>query len=272
MPTVHPTAVLDGDVQLAPDVVVGPNCVLTGPVEVGAGCRLVGNVYLNGPMVVGTGNMFYPFTTIGFAPQHGAFDPTTPGLGVVIGNDNTFREHTSVHRAFTDEGPTTIGDRNMFMVNAHIGHDCRVGADVTLVNNVCLAGHSEVHDRAILGGGASIHQFTRVGRGAMIHGLCGLRSDLPPFFMITAMRECGGLNLVGMRRAGMPREQIDTARWVYRTLYRERRTLTKAVAVLRDRSDDPFVAEYIAFIESSKTGISNGPAVEARAVQSPSPT
>ena len=119
MPSIHPTAVLEGDVSLADDVAVGPNCVLIGPITIGAGSRLVGNVWLHGPLRMGEGNVVYPFACLGFAPQHAKFDPATAGPGVLIGDGNTIREHVTIHRAFTDEAPTTLGDRNFLMASSH---------------------------------------------------------------------------------------------------------------------------------------------------------
>jgi UDP-N-acetylglucosamine acyltransferase len=255
MPTVHPTAILEGEIKLAEDVIVGPCCVLTGPIVLGSGCRLIGHSYLHGPLRAGADNIVYPFSCLGLAPQHAGFDPETPGRGLVIGTGNTFREHVTVHRAFTDEGPTSIGDRNYFMTSSHAGHDCQIGNDCVLVSGALLGGHVLVQDRVTVGGGTVIHQFCRLGRGAMLGGGLANSVDVPPWFMLTGISLCGSVNLVGMRRNGLDHEQIDTVRWVYRTLYREKRSLQSALAVLRERGDDPLVAEYIDFIEGSKRGI-----------------
>ncbi len=255
MPTIHPTAALEGDVQLAADVAIGPHCVLTGPITIGAGTRLIGNVYLQGPLTMGCGNVVYPFACLGFAPQHAKFDPNTPGSGLTIGDNNTFREHVTIHRAFEAAHPTRIGSRNLFMVNSHAGHDCVVGDHCTLVNNSALGGHVQMQDRVTLGGGAVVHQFCRIGRGAMLSGAMGTSRDLPPWFMLTGNNLCGSINLVGMRRSGMSRDEIDAVKWVYRTLYREGYTINDAVEELKSRAGEPLIDEYIAFIESSDRGI-----------------
>ncbi|MHC5113242.1 MAG: acyl-ACP--UDP-N-acetylglucosamine O-acyltransferase [Planctomycetota bacterium] len=255
MPDVHPTAILDGDVDLADDVRIGPHCVLTGPVTIGAGTRLVGSVFVEGPATIGSGNTVYPFTCLGFSPQHAKYDPAEPGEGTVIGDGNTFRESVTVHRAFTDHGPTRIGDGNMFMVNTHVGHDTVVGSDVTMVNGSLLGGHVTLGDRVIVGGNSSVHQFVRVARGAMIAGLSGPTLDVPPFFMVTGINVCPAPNLVGARRSGMSREDIEDVRWVYRLLYRRGLSRNGALEAIRERADRPLVAEYIQFIESSERGI-----------------
>lgn len=258
MPTVHPTAVLDGDITLADDVRVGPNCVLTGEITLGEGCVLLGSVYLNGPLTMGRRNIVYPFSCLGFAPQHAAFDIHKPGPGLMIGDDNVFRESATIHRAFQDDGPTTVGDHNLLMVNAHIGHDCHVGDHNTLVNNCSLGGHVTVGDKVTIGGATGIHQFCQVGTGAMCSGGVASSLDIPPWFMLTGITLCGSVNLIGMRRNGFTREQIDTVRWVYRTLYRGGHSLKKSTDLLRERADDPTVAMYIQFIEQSKRGIAHG--------------
>jgi UDP-N-acetylglucosamine acyltransferase len=255
MPEIHPTAILEGDVKLADDVRIGPHCVITGPVEIGAGTVLVGNVYLHGPLTIGTGNTLYPGVCLGFAPQSISYDRTKPGHGLVIGNDNTFRESVSIHRAMTDEGPTTIGNNNFFMANSHAGHDAQVADHGTFTNGALIAGHVHVGDRVILGGNAGIHQFCKVGRGAMMSGNSGTTLDIPPYFIVTAINVIGGINLIGLRRGGASHEEIDDVRWVYRTLYRRGLTIANALEALRERADHPLVAEYVQFIETSERGI-----------------
>lgn len=255
MPTVHPTAILDGDVQLDDDVVVGPGCVLTGPARIGRGCRLIGNVWIQGPVEMGAENTAYPFVCLGFAPQHLRFDPSTPGRGLHIGDGNTFREHVTVHRAFTDEAPTTIGDRNYFMTSSHAGHDCRIGSDCVLVSGALLGGHVDLGDAVTVGGGAVIHQFVRIGRCAMLSGSMGLSLDVPPFFMLTGPNICGSVNLIGMRRRGLSREEIDDVRWAFRVIQRSGLSRPSALERLHERAERPLVAECLQFIESSQRGI-----------------
>jgi UDP-N-acetylglucosamine acyltransferase len=257
MPQIHPTAVIEGDVALAEDVVVGPYCVLTGPVTVGAETTLVGNVYLQGPITLGARNVVYPFTCLGFAPQHLKFDPATHGAGLVIGDGNTFREHVTVHRAFATE-PTRIGDANLFMAGSHVGHDCRVANACILTNAVLLGGHVDLADRTIVGGGTVIQQFARVGRGAMISGRCGISLDVPPYALITGVNLWASVNLIGMRRAGIAREDIDDARWVHRVVCRDGHSPKRALEILRERGERPIVAEYVRFLESCRRGYCSG--------------
>ena len=266
MPTVHPTATLDGEVELADDVVIGPHCVVTGPVTMGPGCRLIGHVYLQGPLWMGAGNVVYPFTCLGFAPQHARFDPGEAGRGLRIGDGNTFREHVTINRAFESEHPTEIGDRNWFMATSHAGHDCRVGSDCVLVNGALLAGHVTVGDRCVLGGSSLVHQNCRLGRGVMISGSMGTGRDVPPWFMVTGINLSGSLNLVGLRRSGLSREEVDDVRWAYRVIARGGRTAASTIEALREREDRSVVREYIEFIEGTKRGLIPTSGQEARNV------
>ena len=255
---IHATALLEGDVELAADVVVGPWCRLRGPISIGAGTRLVASVHLDGPLRVGARNLLFPFTTLGQPPQDLGFDPDEPGAGLVVGDDNVFRESASVHRATSREEPTRVGDANYFMVNAHAGHDSRIGSRCVFANGTLLAGHVEVGDGVVTGGNVAVHQHCRIGRGALISGTMGLNKDLPPFFMLTGGNIAGSINLVGMRRSGMPSAEIDDARWVFKVLYRKGLSPKRAQEELATRADRPIVAEYLAFLAASKRGLVPG--------------
>ncbi|MCA9290313.1 MAG: acyl-ACP--UDP-N-acetylglucosamine O-acyltransferase [Phycisphaerales bacterium] len=264
MPTIHPSTLVSGEVDLADDVVIGPSCVLDGPIRIGPGTRLIGHVYLQGPLTLGAANVVYPFSTIGFAPQSVSYDPQKPGRGTVIGDRNTFRESVTIHRAMTDDGPTRIGNDNLLMVNAHVGHDGCIGDRCVFANCACTGGHVTIEDRVTIGGMTAIHQFVRIGHGAMLSGAVGLTMDLPPHFMLTGINVAGSINLIGLRRGGASREEIDDVRWVYRTLYRSGLTMPQALVCLRERAGRPKVAEYIRFMEVSKRGICHGNARRAK--------
>ncbi|MHC4216903.1 MAG: acyl-ACP--UDP-N-acetylglucosamine O-acyltransferase [Planctomycetota bacterium] len=258
MADVHPTAVILGEVDLAPDVSIGPGCVIDGtpgPVTIGAGTRMLGPAYLYGPLTMGQENAIYPFVCLGFAPQSVGFDHEQAGQGLRIGDHNRFREGVTIHRAMTDDGPTTIGDHTYFMTNAHAGHDTRVGDHCILASGALLGGHVIVHERVMIGGNTPVHQFCRIGRGAMLAGAVAATNDIPPFFMLTGINVIGAVNAIGMRRQNLPREQKEDIRWAYKTLYRSRLPVTEALEALKERADRPMVAEYIDFIETSRRGI-----------------
>jgi UDP-N-acetylglucosamine acyltransferase len=258
MPEVHPTAIVDREVELADDVVVGPYCVLSGHVQVGAGSRLLGNVHLTGPLTLGRNNLVYPFAALGFAPQDFKWDPKRPGAGLVIGDGNVFRESVTIHRATSDEQPTRIGDGNYWMANTHAGHDCRIGDRCVFANGTLLGGTVEVGDGVVTGGNSAVHQHCRVGRGALISGSFGLNKDLPPHFMLTGGNVAGSINVIGMRRSGMPGPEIDDVKWVFKVLYRRSLSVKQALEEIRARADRPRVAEFLAFVDASQRGIVPG--------------
>lgn len=254
---VHASAVIEGDVRLADDVAVGPGCSIDGtlgPVVVGSGTRLISGVYLHGPLKIGCRNVMYPQVCLGFAPQSRNYDPAVPGRGLVIGDDNIFREGVTIHRAMTDDGPTTVGNDNFFMANSHAGHDARIGDHCTFANGVLLAGHVIIDERVTIGGNATVHQFVHVGRGAMLSGSTGLTKDVPPFFMLT-VNLIISLNTVGMRRQGLSADQLEDVKWVYKTLCRRGLTPPLILETLRQRAGRPLIAEYISFIEGSRRGV-----------------
>ncbi len=258
MPTVHPSAVVEGEVELADDVVVGPCCVINGPVRIGAGTRLVAAVHLQGPLTLGEANLVYPHACLGFAPQSVTYAPDHPGQGLVIGDHNTFREGVTVHRAMTETGPTRIGSHNFLMALSHVGHDCRVGDRCVFANGANLGGHVEVADGVNLGGLANVHQWVRLGRGCMISGSGGSTQDVIPFGLVTSINLCANVNTVAMRRGGMTSAEIDVVRWAHTTICRRGLTVASALKALAERADIPLVAEYIDFVEKSSRGVCTG--------------
>ncbi len=256
MTNIHPSSIIEGEVQLAEGVTVGPLCHLIGPITIGAGTTLISGVHMHGPCTMGENNLIYPGACIGFAPQDYSFDRETPGSGLVIGDNNTFREHASVHRATDPEHPTTLGNHNYLMEQAHVAHDVRMGNHVTMAGSAHLAGHCWVDDHSIIGGVTGIHQFCRIGRGAMAGACLSYSQDIPPFFSSNVPRAITGINRIGMRRLGMSAEEIRVVRDVFNILYRQKLSKKNAVEKLKTRNDHPLIAEYIEFIETSRRGYS----------------
>jgi UDP-N-acetylglucosamine acyltransferase len=256
MPKVHPTAVLDDRVETADDVEIGPYCLLTGPVRLGPGVRLLTRVCVQGPAVIGAGTIIYPNACIGYEPQDYKFKPGAPTAGVEIGANCIIREAATVHAATNHERPTRVGDRVFLMVNSHVGHDALVRDDAILVNNVALAGHTEVHERAILSGAVVVHQHGRVGRLAMCSGGSVVTNDVPPFCMSAQRNMLVGLNLVGMRRSGMPRHEIDAVRRAYREVLKRNPPRAEVLQQLAERgADSPAVRLMHDFIAATKRSI-----------------
>ncbi len=249
MTSVHPSSILSHDCEIGEGVVIGPWCVVSGRVRLGAGVRLVGNVYLNGPLTIGARTVVYPFSSIGFPAQHLKFKQGDVTAGAVIGADCTLREHVTVHAATHETDPTLVGDRSMMMVNTHVGHDAQIGSDVVMVNNSAIAGHAIVGDSATLGGGALLHQFTRVGRMAFVGGGTRATADVPPFTSVVERSRLSGINLVGLRRAGIPRVDITSVREAFRRSFRVPMTRPEMFAMLSKLGERcTLVAEMAAFV------------------------
>jgi len=253
MPEIHSTAIVDTEVTLADDVVIGPHCVLVGNITIGKGTRLIGNVYLTGTLVIGERNVLYPFTCIGFAAQDVNYPPDKFEPGIVIGNDNTFREGSTVHRA-TQDSPTTIGNDNMFMTSSHVGHDCLLANNVTIVTGGGLGGHVHVQDRVIIGGATIVHQFVTIGTGAMLGAGLFATQDIAPYFMLTGINIIGSVNLVGMRRSGMDGEEITRRKDIFKLLYRSEDTIKNSLKTL-EQDGDGVAMEYVEFAKSSRRGL-----------------
>ena len=253
---VHPTAVISPEAELAHDVQVGPYSVIEGPVRVGAGSVIESHACLCGPLEMGRDNFVGHGAVLGKSPQHKGYrgEPTA----LTIGDGNVFREHVTVHRGTVGGGGLTrIGDRNMFMIGSHLGHDASVGDDCMLVNGALVAGHVELHDGCILSGHSAIQQRVRVGRLAMLGGLGSVTKDIPPFVIQQGYNCVSGLNLVGLRRSGMPAESIAALRVAFRILYKEGRTQTGALDLIAgELGTVPEIVEFVEFILSSKIGVS----------------
>jgi UDP-N-acetylglucosamine acyltransferase len=252
---IHPTAVIGPDVDLAADVQVGPFSILEGPISIGSGTIIEGHACLTGPLEMGRDNIVGHGAAIGKSPQHRGYKGEHTWTR--IGNGNHFREHVTIHRGTVQgRSETTIGDRNMFMVNSHLGHDSIVGNDCTLVNGVLLAGHVELSDGCVLSGYSAVQQRVRVGRLAMLGGLASTTKDVPPFILQQGYNCVSGLNIVGLRRSGMPRSSIDALRTAFRILYIEGRTQPAAIELIEaDLGKVPEVVELVTFIKTSQTGI-----------------
>ncbi|MCH2160997.1 MAG: acyl-ACP--UDP-N-acetylglucosamine O-acyltransferase [Phycisphaerales bacterium] len=251
MTRIHPTAIIDDRVEMAEDVEVGPYSILQGRITIGAGTRIRSHVYLQGPMTIGEKNDFWPFACIGTAPQTHHFDPDDDGPGTVIGDHNSFREHSSIHRSIHETDPTRIGHHNLFMDSAHAGHDSIVHDHVVISKGAALGGHVIVENNAIIGGGAMVHQFCRIGRGAMLGGLVGMSRDIMPWFMATEMNVAATINAIGMKRNGHNSEDVDIARWVYRLICRSNLTVQQARAQIESRAGHALVDEYLLFLDRS---------------------
>jgi UDP-N-acetylglucosamine acyltransferase len=250
---IHPTAIIDSKARLDSSVEVGPYAVIDKGVEVGAECVIGPHVYLTGETIIGARNQFFAGCVIGEAPQDLKYrnEPT----GVRIGEDNVFREHVTVHRSSKVQEHTTIGAHNFLMQHSHVAHNVVLGNYVILAGGALLAGYARIDDRAFISGNCLVHQFVRVGTLALMQGGAAISKDLPPFMVSHETNTLCGLNVVGMRRAGISAADRQELKQVYRALFREGRNLREAVVAARKRFSSEPAKAMLDFIASSKRGI-----------------
>ena len=250
MATVHPTAIVHEQAKLGPGVEIGPYCTVGADVSLGRGVRLISHVVIDGVTQIGEHCVVHPFAVLGGPPQHLAYrgEPTR----LVVGERNLIREHVTFHTGTADgRGVTTVGSDGLYMVGAHIAHDCVVGDHIVMANNATLGGDVQLGDYVWMGGLAAVHQHTRVGRHAFIGGLAPVTKDVIPFALVGNDAHLEGMNLVGLKRRGFRRETINDLRAAYRMLFAEEGTLQERVEdVSRVFSRSPEVAEIVDFIRA----------------------
>ncbi|MDI7864018.1 acyl-ACP--UDP-N-acetylglucosamine O-acyltransferase [Rhizobiaceae bacterium n13] len=246
---IHPLALVEDGATIGENVVIGPFCHVGPKVTLGDNVELLTHVVVTGRTTIGNGSKIFPMAVIGGDPQsvhHGGEETT-----LVIGENCTMREGVTINTGTADAGGTTIvGDNNLFLANSHIAHDCRIGNNVIMSNNVMLAGHVTIGDRVILGGGSAVHQFTRIGRQAFIGGLSAVSYDVIPYGMLNGNPGIlGGLNVVGMTRAGIDRPVIHTVRRAFKQIFEGTGSArANAMAIREEYADCKEVIEILDFI------------------------
>jgi UDP-N-acetylglucosamine acyltransferase len=250
---IHSTAIIHPQAKLAAGVQVGPYAVVDAGVEVGPDCLIGPHVYLTGQTKIGRGNKFHAGCVIGDAPQDLKYrdEPT----GVEIGDENVFREHTTVHRSTHVGEVTVIGSRNFLMANAHVAHNCVVGNHVIMANGALVGGHAVIQDRAFLSGNCLIHQFCRVGTLAIMQGGSAISKDLPPFTVCREYNHIAGLNVIGLRRAGFsPADRLELKK-LYQAVFRSDKLFRAALAEAGKCFASPAAKIMLEFLASAKRGV-----------------
>ncbi|MDR0662103.1 MAG: acyl-ACP--UDP-N-acetylglucosamine O-acyltransferase [Holosporales bacterium] len=216
---IHPTACISPQAQLGERVYVGPFCVVGPDVVLEEDVTLVSHICLEGRTTIGARTKIYPFASIGFPPQDLKYRGEPSELH--IGTDNVIREYVTMQPGTEGGGMvTTIGNHGLFMASVHVAHDCHVGDHVIMANNATLSGHVTIGDYAIIGGLAAVHQFVRVGAHAMIGGMSGIERDLIPYGTAIGERaSLTGLNIVGLKRRGYTREEIQNLQAAYAQIF-----------------------------------------------------
>ncbi len=251
---IHPSAIVEDGASIAPDVTIGPFAVVGKNVSIASGSVLHSHVVVDGHTSIGEKTEVFPFASLGARPQDLKYSGEASKL--IIGSGNIIREHVTMNPGTTGGGMLTkVGDNCLFMVGAHVAHDCQVGDNVILANNATLAGHVVVGSFAILGGLSAIHQFVRIGDHAIVGGMSGVEHDVIPFGSVKGERaRLAGLNIIGMRRRGFSRQELDDLRAGYKKLFSGKDNFQDRVAgLLSDKTQTQALKEVIDFIQQDSS-------------------
>lgn len=251
MTTIHPTALVDPGAKLGADVEIGPYCIVGGSVTLGDRVRLQSHVSVQGVTTIGADCVVHPFAVLGGPPQHTGHkgEPTR----LEIGERNLIREHSTMHTGTVmGHGVTRIGSDGLFMAGSHVAHDCVVGDRVVMAQGAIIGGHVTVEDFVFVGAMAGAHQFSRIGRYAFIGGLAAVTKDVIPYGSVWGNHaHLEGLNLIGLKRRGFTREQINTLRSAYRLMFADEGTFQERLDDAAELyGDNAEVMEIIAFIRA----------------------
>ena len=249
---IHPTAIINNKTKISNDVEIGPYCIIGPDVELGSKTKLHSHVSIIGNTKIGANNEIFPFVSIGTDPQDLKYKGEKNSI--IIGNNNKFREYVNINPGTEQGGTVTkIGNNNLLMVYCHVAHDCNLGDNIVLANNVQVGGHVVIQDNAIVGGSCAIHQFSRIGKLAMVGGMTGVLSDVIPFGLSLGNRNnLVGLNLIGLRRAKISNNNIKILQKSYDVIFSNQDFRSNIDNLNTDLKDNKYVKIIIDFINSDK--------------------
>ena len=249
---IHKTALIDSNAKISKDVSIGAYSIIGPNVEIGEGTIIQSHVNITGNTVIGAFNKIYPFASIGNDPQDLKFEGEITKLE--IGNNNKIREYVTINPGTKGGGgKTRVGNNCLFMVSSHIAHDCVVGNNVILANNVPLGGHSHIDDHVIIGGNSAVQQFTRVGKFAMIGGMCGVVKDVIPYGLVHGNRSIlQGLNLIGLRRQNISNKEILILTDAYKEIFKNENLTNNLNNLPNELKKNELVSEMVNFLEKDK--------------------
>lgn len=253
---IHANAIVDPAASIAASADIGPFCVIGADVTIGDRTRLMGHVFVEGPIQIGDDNVFFPYASVGVAPQDLKYKGERSRT--VIGNNNQIREFVTIHRGTEGGGMlTSIGSHNLLSAYTHVAHDVHIGDHTVLSHGATLGGHVSIGDWAVVGAHCGVHQFCRVGRHAMIGGYSVVTQDVLPFATTVSTREnkIFGANRIGLERRQFSDEVIESLQTALRLLTRARLNTTQAVERIRaELPSSPELTELLDFIASSERG------------------
>jgi len=249
---IHQTAIVDSKSKISNNVEVGPYCIIGPEVEIDTNTKLHSHVNITGNTKIGKNNEIFPFVSIGTDPQDLKYKGERNSIQ--IGNNNKLREYVNINPGTSQGGTITkLGDNNLLMVYCHVAHDCNLGNNIVLANNVQVGGHVTIEDKAIVGGSCAIHQFSRIGYLSMVGGMTGVLSDVIPFGLSLGNRNnLVGLNLIGLRRAKISNEDIKILQKFYDIIFCNQNLRSNIDNLNVDMKHNKYVKIIIDFISSDK--------------------
>ena len=254
---IHPTAIVDPKARIAESAEIGPYCIIGSDVEIGERTRLLAHLYVDGPIVIGEDNLFYPYSTVGVAPQDLKYRGERSSTR--IGSRNIIREFVTIHRGTQGGGMITrIADDNLISAYSHVGHDVQIGSHCVLSHGSTCGGHVIIEDWAVIGAFSGLHQFCRIGRHSIIGGYSVITQDVMPFSNTTTPREAKtyGANKIGLERRGFPTETVEALNKALRLLTRSNLNTSQAIERIQEEVPQcSEVDELIRFIQSSERGV-----------------
>lgn len=252
---IHPTAIVDPEAEIGAGVTIGPFSIIEANVVIGDGTEIGARVTIEGHTTIGKENHIFTGAVIGSVTQDKKYKGGVTYLK--IGDRNKIREYVTVNPGTDDGTETMIGDDNLIMAYAHVAHNCIIGNKTIIANAGTLAGHVIVEDRAVIGGLAGVHQFVKIGHMAIIGGSSKAVKDIPPFIMVDGHpAKAYGLNVVGMERAGLPKEERLLLKRAFKIMFRSKLATKNAIESLKnDLASSPSISRIIKFLEGSERGI-----------------
>ncbi len=249
---IHSTAVIHPDAQLHPTVRVGPYAVIGERVKVGPETTIGAHAVIEGPTEIGAGNQIFPGAAIGLETQDKKYEGALSW--VKIGDDNRIREYVTINRATGAGEATIIGNDNLLMAYVHVAHNCIIGDSVVVANGVALAGHVHIESQAVIGGMVGVHQFVHIGRMAMVGGMSRIDRDVPPYMLAEGQpSRVRSLNLIGLKRKGLPSTDISYLKKAFRIIYRSGLPVNQALEQLLLLPDNEHVQHLRRFLQLSQT-------------------
>jgi len=249
---IHPTAIIDPKAKIFSNVSIGAYSIIGSNVEINENTVVDSHVSIVGNTKIGKNNKFYSFCSIGNDPQDLKY--TGEQTKLEIGDNNKVREYVTINPGTKGGGGLTkVGNNCLFMISSHIAHDCFVGDNVILANNVPLGGHANIESDVIIGGNSAVQQFTRVGKSAMIGGMCGVVRDIIPYAMVHGNRSIlQGLNLIGLRRKNIPNKEILVLTEAYKEIFKDENLTVNLKNLDQGYKKNELVNDVINFLEKDK--------------------